>query len=243
MRQIRVAVVGNSEIENEGLCHVLRKHPDLVPCCHCVVFGQDMVAWQGLCDHPETDVTVMLLPPALLGRTIPQWQACHPDVPIVAIVKGSDHWRGVTSLLNAGVTAILSTLDPWSVASMVRLAHNHTGAVETTLVRQILGEIQEDGRSTSTHLAPLHEQIWALMADGRTNPQIATACGLSLAQTKHAVHRVLHYLGVASRTQAALAYARKGMEESLGFDADPTGLQRPPVSVPTSLDQTRRSVR
>ena len=73
MRQIRVAVVGNSEIENEGLCHVLRKHPDLVPCCHCVVFGQDVVAWQERCDHPETSPSCCCPPLSCEKR----WSAQH----------------------------------------------------------------------------------------------------------------------------------------------------------------------
>ncbi len=244
MRQIRVAILGDSELENEGLCHVLRKHPDLVPCCHGVVSVRDVVASEDLCDGLRSDVTVMLLPLGLLYTVISRWRAGHPSEPILAIVKGSGHGNAVGRLLDAGVAGILSTLDPWAVASLVRLVHNHVGVVEATMVRRMLQETRESGFSPS-RMVPLDDHVWELLARGWSNPQIATACGLSLAQTKHAVHRILHYLGVTSRTQAALAYAGETLEESSGLEAESASARpaRSPVSVRPSHDEIRRSVR
>jgi len=56
-------------------------------------------------------------------------------------------------------------------------------------------------------LTPREREVWALVAGGLTNPQIAERLGLSDNTVKFHVQHLFSKLGVKNRTEAALKYA------------------------------------
>jgi DNA-binding NarL/FixJ family response regulator len=59
-------------------------------------------------------------------------------------------------------------------------------------------------------LTPRETQVYELLAEGRSNSEIARALFISEKTAKVHVRNVLHKLGVQNRTQAAILAARDG---------------------------------
>ncbi len=55
-------------------------------------------------------------------------------------------------------------------------------------------------------LSPRERQIWALLAQGKANKEIAYRLGLSLGTVKTYTHRLYSKLGVSCRVEAVLRY-------------------------------------
>jgi DNA-binding NarL/FixJ family response regulator len=58
-------------------------------------------------------------------------------------------------------------------------------------------------------LTPREREVWALVASGLTNPQIAERLDLSDNTVKFHVQHLFSKLGVKNRTEAALKYAHR----------------------------------
>jgi len=63
-------------------------------------------------------------------------------------------------------------------------------------------------------LSPREQQVWALLAQGLSNKEIANQLGLAVGTVKTYLHRLYRKLRVSSRVEAALAYgARWGLAQ------------------------------
>lgn len=78
------------------------------------------------------------------------------------------------------------------------------------LVAAALGLPPERGRSSLAGLTARQLEVLALLAAGMSNGQIAQTLFVSEHTVKSHVHSILHKLGVASRTQAAVRAVRWG---------------------------------
>ncbi len=58
-------------------------------------------------------------------------------------------------------------------------------------------------------LSPREQQVWALLAQGLSNKEIANQLGLAVGTVKTYLHRLYRKLRVSSRVEAALAYGAR----------------------------------
>jgi DNA-binding NarL/FixJ family response regulator len=204
MDRIHVALWVPNDLESEGLQQIITASPDMTVCCHRII--PDSSDWTpgAVCANQRVDVAVMLLSIRALDRVVLSWRNRQPQVPMVVILKTPWHWSQIVRLLQEGVTSLTSAETPVGILSMIRLAVNHTGGVDGAMVQQMLAVLQ--GISTEHHLSSQDFRTWELIAQGLSNPQIATRCDLSLPQTKHSVHRIFQYLKVHHRCQAIALY-------------------------------------
>jgi ATP/maltotriose-dependent transcriptional regulator MalT len=68
-------------------------------------------------------------------------------------------------------------------------------------------------QNSETHLTAREREVYALLAEGKTNREIATALVISEPTAKVHVRHVLRKLGVRSRTEAALKAVRERTED------------------------------
>lgn len=73
------------------------------------------------------------------------------------------------------------------------------------------GERQEEESLVSRSLTPRETEVLKLLAQGRTNYQIARSLGVSLSTVKKHVRYIITKLGVSDRTQAALKAVELGL--------------------------------
>jgi DNA-binding NarL/FixJ family response regulator len=216
MDRIHVALWVPDDMESEGLQQIIAASGDMTVCCHRVISDSTDWALGPGCSNQRVDVAVMLLPIQSLDLVVPTWRCRYPQIPMVAILKEPWHWSQIVRILQDGVTGLTSAGTTSAILSMIRLAAYHTGGVDRDMVQQILTVLQ--GTSTEYHLTSQDCRIWELIAQGLSNPQIATRCDLSLSQVKHSVHRIFQYLKVHSRYQAIALYCGTDLKSSPEID-------------------------
>ncbi len=208
---IRIALFVSSELEDEGLTYVISHETDMDCCCHYVIHERCDVWSFSRCDWKDVDVAVMMLPFQTLEEVIRTSQENFTHVRAVVVIKESWHWSRIARILNYGVAGLTNAMDSPAIMSMVRLAHYHSGGVDSEMVRRLLSVWEEDGDFHKTRLKPLDYQVWGLMAEGRSNPEISEYCGISISHAKRCVHRIFRYLNVHDRTHAIALYQDYGM--------------------------------
>ncbi len=116
---------------------------------------------------------------------------------------------GPALALQAGAAGFLyKDVDPDALVRAIRSVHDG----HTVLAQEAAGLMAAGPRTGPRGLASLtgrEREVLALLADGRSNREIARALSVSEKTVKTHVSAVLAKLGVADRTQAALLAARQ----------------------------------
>ena len=161
------------------------------------------------------DVVVMdLLMPRLDGvaatRTI---KRLYPQVEVVALTSFSEAER-VHLALEAGAAGyLLKDAEADEVVAAVRAAHRGEVHLDPLVARKLTRSLIGPARTTTT-LTPREREILVLVAQGKSNHDIARTLVISERTARTHVSNVLTKLGLASRTQAALWAVREGLVTS-----------------------------
>lgn len=199
---IPVSVTADNDLICAGLTELITQSPGLV-CTTC-------------CDHENaartSQVLVALLPTESLRKLT---TTDRLNLPIVGIASNYPvPTLEALQLLTGGVRALLYPSQPaQDIVMAVRMILNHNTIVPDDIVNDLF-------RTTSTTrflrtstdawagLSDVDTRILALMADGATNHEIASALHLTPSMVKHHVHNILKILGVSRRVQTAPVYIR-----------------------------------
>jgi DNA-binding NarL/FixJ family response regulator len=131
----------------------------------------------------------------------------------VLIVTSFTEQRTVVPALRAGAAGyVYKDVDPDALAGAIRSVY----AGHVLLQQEIAGALLADdtpgsGTGRGSSLTEREREVLALIADGRSNREIARALVLSEKTVKTHVSNVLMKLDLADRTQAALWAVRHGM--------------------------------
>lgn len=134
----------------------------------------------------------------------------YPDVEVVALTSFSEAER-VHAALQAGAAGyLLKDAEPDEVVAAVRAARRGEVHLDPVVARKLTRSLVASAH-TATALTPRERQILVLVAQGRSNRDIASTLVISERTARTHVSNVLTKLGLASRTQAALWAVREGL--------------------------------
>src|SRR5262245_30104106 len=137
----------------------------------------------------------------------------HPDVEVVALTSFSEAER-VHAALQAGAAGyLLKDAEADEVVAAVRAARRGEVHLDAVVARKLTRSLIAPA-DTAGALTPRERQILALVAQGRSNRDIASTLAISERTARTHVSNVLTKLGLASRTQAALWAVREGLVPS-----------------------------
>jgi DNA-binding NarL/FixJ family response regulator len=134
------------------------------------------------------------------------------DLPArVLVVTSFTDRRRLLPAVRAGARGYLAKdVDPQALVAAVRSVHAGHLLLEPEAAETLLGA--PSGRPAATPALTARERdVLALIADGRSNREIARALVLSEKTVKTHVSSILLKLGLADRTQAALHAVRAGL--------------------------------
>ncbi|WUM96274.1 response regulator transcription factor [Streptomyces sp. NBC_00322] len=133
----------------------------------------------------------------------------------VLIVTSFTEQRTVVPALRAGASGyVYKDVDPEALAGAIRSVHAGHVLLQPEVAGALLSQDdQSSGTGRGTTLTEREREVLGLIADGRSNREIARALVLSEKTVKTHVSNILMKLDLADRTQAALWAVRHGLTD------------------------------
>jgi two-component system, NarL family, response regulator DevR len=208
---IRIIVCDDHPVFRAGLAAALADEPDIELVGQAGTLGEVRRVAGG------TEVDVILLDVELPDGNAIETVAQLVTRAAVVMVSAHDHPDLVRRALREGALGyIRKDADPAEVLRLIRRAADGKTAISGDIalgladsLRHERGEVALEEAVAS--LSPRQREVVALVAEGRTNREIAAHLFLSEGTVKNHVTRVLEVLGVADRTKLAVLVVRHQM--------------------------------
>jgi DNA-binding NarL/FixJ family response regulator len=215
MKSIRVLIVDDHEIVREGLQTLLAEESDF----EVVGTAGDGITAVTLAETTQPDVIVMdLVMPGLDGiEATRRIHSNNPQARVLVLTTFADDQR-VREAIQAGATGyLLKDVLKTDLLRALRDAAIGRPTLHPEVQQHLMREFAGKG-SSSPQKVPAHAslterevEILRLIADGRSNKEIAAALYLTEGTIKGYVSTIFDKLGVEDRTQAALYAVKNGL--------------------------------
>ncbi|GII97381.1 response regulator [Sinosporangium siamense] len=228
MTPIRVLIADDQELVRSALKAMLSRRADLS------VVGEAADGWQAV-DQTfalKPDLVVMdVRMPGLTGveateRILRDWPHSGPR-PRILVLTTFDHDEYIHSALRAGAGGfILKTATPDQLADAIRVVAAGEAMLAPSVTRRLIAAfatvpaalLHRPPRPDAARLAGLTQrelEVLILVAQGRSNAQIAEALDLTVTNVKSRINRILTRLGLENRVQAAILAYENGLLDGL----------------------------
>ena len=218
MERIKVLIADDHRVVREGLAAILKTKENIV------VVGE---AQDG---HEAVEKARSLLPDVILmDVSMPRMGGVEatrqikresPHIGIIALTM-YDEEHYIFDLVRAGATGyLLKDTDSAQIVVAIHAIYRGESLINPSVASKILAEFsllaQKKGKKASGVEHDLSEReitVLRLVAEGKTNKEIANSLDLSEKTVKNHVRNIFHKLQVYDRTQAAILAIRKGLIE------------------------------
>ncbi|AJZ85114.1 response regulator [Streptomyces antimycoticus] len=207
--RIRVLLVDDHQVVRRGLRTFLQVQDDIE------VVGEASDGEEGVARAEELRPDVVLMDvkmPGLDGIEALRTLRDLDNPARVLIVTSFTEKRTVVPALRAGAAGyVYKDVDPEALARAVRSVHSGHVLLQPEVALALLSQDEGGGQGRGGSLTEREREVLALIADGRSNREIARALVLSEKTVKTHVSNILMKLDLADRTQAALWAVRHGI--------------------------------
>jgi DNA-binding NarL/FixJ family response regulator len=199
----RVLVVDDHALLRTGVANIINQEPDLRVVAEA---GNGLEAIHAYEEH-RPDVTLLdLRMPVMEGvEAVRRIREIDPRA-LVIVLTTYDTDDEIASALKAGAKAYV--LKDISAEALVTCIHDVL-AGKTYLAPAAAAKLAEG--VTRVHLTPRELTTLKLMADGKSNKEIANELGISDRTVKSHLGHLFEKLGVTSRTEAVKVASRRGL--------------------------------
>jgi DNA-binding NarL/FixJ family response regulator len=206
---IRVLVVDDDPMVCEFLSTILTSGGEVDVCA----VAHDGAAAIAAVEEHRPDVVLMdLRMPTMDGISATTQIRCRPDPPTVVVMTTFDTDANVVSALDAGAAGfLLKTTPPDRLLTLVKAAAAGGSVLSPEATARLVEHHKRHDAPSSEALPGLsgrEREILALIAEGRTNGEIARRLYLSEGTVKSYTSRLMTKLHCSNRTQLALLAAR-----------------------------------
>ncbi|MEU1710044.1 response regulator transcription factor [Streptomyces sp. NPDC005706] len=207
---IRVLLVDDHQVVRRGLRTFLEVQDDIE------VVGEAADGAEGVARAEELRPDVVLMDikmPGLDGIDALRRLRELDNPARVLIVTSFTEQRTVVPALRAGAAGyVYKDVDPDALAGAIRSVHAGHVLLQPEVADALLSqEVANSGQGRAGSLTDREREVLGLIADGRSNREIARALVLSEKTVKTHVSNILMKLDLADRTQAALWAVRHGV--------------------------------
>ncbi|EXU62632.1 LuxR family transcriptional regulator [Streptomyces sp. PRh5] len=207
--RIRVLLVDDHQVVRRGLRTFLQVQDDIE------VVGEASDGEEGVARAEELRPDVVLMDvkmPGLDGIEALRTLRDLDNPARVLVVTSFTEKRTVVPALRAGAAGyVYKDVDPEALARAIRSVHSGHVLLQPEVALALLSQEDGGGQGRGGSLTEREREVLALIADGRSNREIARALVLSEKTVKTHVSNILMKLDLADRTQAALWAVRHGI--------------------------------
>lgn len=221
---IAVLVVDDHEIVRRGLRALLDGEPDIDLVAETAGGAEalDLLASsESLRRRPDVIVMDLQMEPIDGIESTRRIRALYDDIEVVALTSFAEEERVHAALVAGASGYVLKDSDADDVATAIRAAHRGEALIDPAVARRLIPSPHRlRGEHLISELTARELDVLRLVGAGEPNKRIAAHLSISERTARTHVSRILHKLGLSSRTQAALWAVRKGLVPT---DARPLG--------------------
>ncbi|MEV0966628.1 response regulator transcription factor [Streptomyces sp. NPDC049910] len=209
-RAIRVLLVDDHQVVRRGLRTFLEVQDDLE------VVGEAGDGDEGVARAGELLPDVVLMDVRMPGtdgiEALRKLRALDSAAKVLVVTSFTER-RTVVPALRAGASGyVYKDVDPDALAAAIRSVHAGHVLLQPEVAGVLLAQDEPGGgQGRGTSLTEREREVLGLIADGRSNREIARTLVLSEKTVKTHVSNILMKLDLADRTQAALWAVRHGL--------------------------------
>ncbi|MER7760027.1 response regulator transcription factor [Streptomyces sp. NPDC097619] len=208
--RIRVLLVDDHQVVRRGLRTFLEVQDDIE------VVGEAADGEEGVAAVGELHPDVVLMDIKMPGtdgiEALRRLRALDSPARVLIVTSFTER-RTVVPALRAGAAGyVYKDIDPEALAGAIRSVHAGHVLLQPEVAEALLAqEEQPPAGGRGGGLTDREREVLGLIADGRSNREIARALVLSEKTVKTHVSNILMKLDLADRTQAALWAVRHGL--------------------------------
>jgi DNA-binding NarL/FixJ family response regulator len=196
---IRILVIDDHPVVREGLVATLEDDPELT------VVGAAGSAEEALplarSERPDVILLDLELPGMDGIQAIPALTAAHPEGRIVILTAYDTDERVLGAIRSGAKGYLLKGAGLEEIARAIRAVHGGGSYLQPRIAGKVLAEVSAPRRSTA--LSRREREVLKMVADGRSNKQIARALKITERTVKFHITTILNKLGADNRAQAA----------------------------------------
>jgi DNA-binding NarL/FixJ family response regulator len=174
---------------------------------------------------PDVAILDVRLPDGNGVEVCREVRSADPDIVCVMLTSYADDEALIASIMAGAAGYVLKQIGSLDLLDTIRRAGAGESLLDPALTDRVLDRLR-DGPAVDPRLAsltPQERRILDLIAEGKTNRQIAEEMYLAEKTVKNYVSNLLAKLGMARRTQAATFAARLNERSAQGTRSDATG--------------------
>lgn len=204
---IRILVVDDHPVVREGLVASLEDDPEF-SVIGAAGSAEDAVS---LAAAHQPDVILLDLElPGMDGlQAIPALGAAHPGARILILTAYDTDERVLGAIRSGAKGYLLKGASLEEIARAIRAVHAGESYLEPRVASKVLAEVSSPRRSTA--LSRREREVLKMVADGRSNKQIARALSITERTVKFHITSILNKLGAENRAQAVAIAAQRGL--------------------------------
>ena len=204
---IRVFLLDDHEVVREGLRSLIDSAGDMA------VVGEASTTQEALdrmpLARPDVAVLDVRLPDGSGVEVCRQVRSDHPEIRCLMLTSFSDDEALFDAIMAGAAGYVLKEVRGLDLVGSIRRVAAGQSLLDPILTARVMDRLRRPVAEPSDRgLTPQEERILELIAEGRTNRQIAETMILSEKTVKNYVSNLLAKLGMSRRTEAAV-YAVK----------------------------------
>jgi two-component system, NarL family, response regulator LiaR len=209
---IRVLIVDDHGVVREGLRAYLELESDIE------VVGEARDGQEGVrrAQELQPDVVLMdLVMPNMDGvDATARIKQDYPETHVIILTSFLDDDRVVPAIRAGATSYLLKDVAAGDLARAIRGARAGQAQLHPEVARRLMQQVTSPRKAdAAAQLTEREREVLSLLAEGRSNKEIARSLVVSERTVKGHVSNILGKLGLQDRTQAALYAVRHGLAQ------------------------------
>ncbi|NWG32954.1 MAG: response regulator transcription factor [Chloroflexi bacterium] len=214
MMEIRLLLVDDHEVVRSGLRMLLENEADMEIVGEANTGRQALELVETL--KPHVVIMDITLPDVSGIEVTRRIKESHPDIAVVALTIHEDQ-QYFFEMLQAGASGYVpKRAAPDDLITAIRAAHRGEVYIYPSLAKLLVSDFLSRGgegeaRETINGLTPRESEVLFLLAEGKTNDEIAQILGISVHTVARHRENLMGKLGLHSRSELVKYAIRKGL--------------------------------